>query len=301
MSNEQIIINTQAGTLNKKKKETMIKITWRRFVRNRLAVIGLITLSVITLAAIFAPTLATYDPTEQELLNKLAAPSSEHFLGTDDLGRDIYSRLLYGARVSLMVGFVSVSFAVIIGMIYGAVAGYYGGIIDNIMMRFVDVVIAFPLLFLLITVVTILKPSVFNIIAVLALLSWTGTARLVRGQFLSLKEREFTDAVRVIGASDFRIIFLHLLPNALAPVIVAATLGMGGMILTESGLSFLGLGVQPPTASWGNMLQGAQNFTVMLTAWWYPFFPGLMILITVLSLNFVGDGLRDALDPRLKD
>jgi peptide/nickel transport system permease protein len=291
----------KAGLVLPKKKETMASMTWDRFKRNKLAVTGAIILFLITTAALLAPVLATHDPAKLVLLDKLAAPSAEHYLGTDDLGRDIFSRLLYGARVSLMVGFTAVLGSVVIGTIYGAFSGYYGGRVDNIMMRIVDVVISFPSLFLLITVVTILEPSVFNIIAVLALLSWTGTARLVRGEFLSLKKRDFVDAVRTLGASDIRIIFLHILPNAMAPIIVAASLGMAGMILAESALSFLGLGIQPPQASWGNMLQGAQNFTVMLTAWWFPLFPGLMIFITVLCLNFVGDGLRDALDPRLKD
>ena len=285
----------------KPKKETIFKITVNRFKRNKLAVIGIILLFLITASAIFADVIATHDPIEQNLLNKFAPPSADNYLGTDNYGRDIFSRILYGGRVSLLVGFTAVSIAVTIGSIYGAIAGYYGGIIDNIMMRFIDIVIAFPFLFLLIIVVTILEPSVFNIIAVLGLLSWTGTSRLVRGEFLSLKKREFVEAARIMGASDFRIIFLHMLPNAMAPIIVAATLGMAGMIIAESALSFLGLGVQPPQASWGNMLYGAQSITVMIKAPWFPIFPGLMIFLTVLSLNFVGDGLRDSLDPRLRD
>jgi peptide/nickel transport system permease protein len=294
-------LQPNSGQIVPAKKTSMLAITWDRFKKNKLSLIGAILLIIISLAALFAPQLATHDPATQKLMERLAAPSAGHYLGTDDLGRDIFSRLLYGARVSLMVGFTAVIGAVFIGTVYGAIAGYYGGRVDNVMMRFVDVVISFPSLFLLITVVTILSPSVFNIIMVLALLGWTGTARLVRGEFLSLKKRDFVEAARALGASDLRIIFLHILPNAMAPIIVATSLGMAGTILAESALSFLGLGIQPPQASWGNMLQGAQNFTVMIKAWWYPLFPGLMIFVTVLALNFVGDGLRDALDPRMKD
>jgi peptide/nickel transport system permease protein len=284
-----------------KNKETMAQIAWKRFLKNKLSIFGAVLLIIIIMSAIFAPQLATHDPTKQDLLKRLAKPSMEHYLGTDDLGRDIFSRLLYGARVSLMVGFTAVAGSVTIGAIYGALSGFYGGRIDNVMMRVVDVIISFPSLFLLITVVTILEPSILNIILVFALLGWTGTARLVRGEFLSLKKRDFVDAARVLGASNMRIIFIHILPNSMGPIIVAASLGVASTILAESGLSFLGLGIQPPNASWGNMLQGAQNFTVMIKAWWYPLFPGLMILLTVLCLNFVGDGLRDALDPRSKD
>ena len=281
-------------------KTSMRKLIWERFVRNKLAVVGLVLLGLIVVLSLLAPVLATHDPAEQNLLYKLKPPSSEHLLGTDDLGRDIFSRLLYGGRVSLTVGLLAVLGSMTIGTTIGAIAGYYGGKIDNVLMRFVDVMIAFPQILLLIAVVSILKPSLQNMIIVLMVLGWTGTARLVRGEFLSLKNREFVLAARTIGMKDRRIIFSHILPNAMSPIIVAATLGIGGTILVESTLSFLGLGVQPPTASWGNMLQGAQSITILLTAPWYPIFPGLMILLTVLSINFIGDGLRDALDPRLK-
>lgn len=271
----------------------------RKFIKNRLALCGLLILMVIIFAAIFAPFLCQYSPTEQNLLLRLQPPSFEHFLGTDEYGRDIFSRLLYGARVSLLVGLSAVSGALFIGTVIGALAGYHGGWIDNILMRIVDLFNAFPSIFLLITIVTLLEPSLTNIVMVFILLGWTGTARLVRGEFLKLKEEEFVWAARSLGMSDIRIMFLHILPNAAAPIIVAATLGIGGVILAESGLSFLGLGIQPPIPSWGNMLQGAQSLSIMVLAPWYPLFPGLMILLTVLSFNFVGDGLRDALDPKL--
>lgn len=271
----------------------------KKFRKNRLALIGLVVLVGIIFAAIFAPFLCRYSPTEQNLLLRLQPPSSEHFLGTDEYGRDIFSRLLYGARVSLLVGLSAVSGALFIGTVIGALAGYHGGWIDNVLMRMVDLFNAFPSIFLLITIVTLLEPSLSNIVMVFILLGWTGTARLVRGEFLKLKEEEFVWAARSLGMSDARIMFLHILPNAAAPIIVAATLGIGGVILAESGLSFLGLGIQPPIPSWGNMLQGAQSLSIMVLAPWYPLFPGLMILLTVLSFNFVGDGLRDALDPKL--
>ncbi|TNJ65537.1 ABC transporter permease [Paenibacillus hemerocallicola] len=271
---------------------------WARFKQNKLAVISLFVMAAIILLALFAPLIATHDPAEQDLLNRLKPPSADHWFGTDDLGRDLFSRVLYGSRVSLSVGIFSVVFNVAIGVAVGALAGYYGGKLDSILMRFVDVMLAFPQLFLLITVVTILKPSLFNIIVVFVLFGWMGKARLLRGQIMSIKNREFVDAARTMGMSDFRIIFVHILPNAIAPVIVSATLQMGSMILTESSLSFLGLGIQPPHATWGNLLQSAQSLTIMLKAPWYPLIPGFMIFLTIMCFNFIGDGLRSALDSR---
>ena len=276
---------------------------WRiavaKFLQNRLAVIGLVLLVLVILSAVFAPWLSPHDPNFQLLRQRLAPPSAEFWLGTDHLGRDIFSRLLHAGRISLFVGFSAMLGAVVIGTAIGAVAGYYGGKIDAVLMRLVDIVISFPSIFLLIALIAILEPSIDKLILVFAFLSWTGTARLVRGEFLTLKQREFVLAARTIGMSTPRIIFGEILPNALGPIIVAATLSVGGFILAESALSFLGLGVQPPTASWGNMLTNAQGVGIFRTAWWYPTFPGLMILITVLSFNFVGDGLRDALDPNV--
>lgn len=282
------------------KPTSIYKIYAIKFLRNKLAVFGAIFLFIIISAALLAPFLFTQDPSKQVLTDRLVPPGSTYFLGTDSLGRDTYSRLLYGARVSLLVGFASVTGSIFIGTVIGAIAGYYGGKIDAFLMRFVDVVISFPSLFLLITLVTIFQPSLYTLILIFALFGWTGTARLVRGEFLSLRTREFVLAARTLGLRNTKIIFSHILPNAIGPIIVAATLGIGGVILAESALSYLGLGVQPPTPSWGNMLQEAQNLNIMMNAWWYPLFPGFMILLTVLSFNFVGDGLRDAFDPKIK-
>jgi peptide/nickel transport system permease protein len=276
---------------------------WRiaaaKFMQNRLAVVGLAVLLLVIASALLAPWLSVHDPNFQVLRERLAPPSAAHWLGTDHLGRDLFSRLLHAGRISLFVAFSAMLGSVVIGTAVGSVAGYYGGRIDALLMRFVDIVISFPSIFLLIALVAILEPTIDKLIFVFALLSWTGTARLVRGEFLTLKQREFVLAARTLGMSAPRIIFSEILPNAVGSIIVAATLSIGGFILAESGLSFLGLGVQPPTASWGNMLTNAQGVGIFRTAWWYPTFPGLMILITVLSFNFVGDGLRDALDPNV--
>lgn len=275
------------------------RITVAKFLQNRLAVIGLVLLAIVISSALLAPWLSPHDPNFQVLRERLAAPSAAHWLGTDHLGRDIFSRLLHAGRISLFVGFSAMLGAITIGTTLGAIAGYYGGRIDAVLMRLVDIVISFPSIFLLIALVAILDPTIDKLIIVFAFLSWTGTARLVRGEFLSLKNREFVLAARTLGMSAPRIIFGEILPNAMGPIVVAATLSVGSFILAESALSFLGLGVQPPTASWGNMLTNAQGVGIFRNAWWYPTFPGLMILITVLSFNFVGDGLRDALDPNV--
>ena len=285
----------------KKKPDTLTKITINKFMKNKLAVIGAVLLFIIITLALFAPLIAQFEPQKQSLLNKLQTPGGEHWLGTDRYGRDVFARILFGARVSLLVGFASVAGSITIGTVIGAVAGYFGGKIDAVLMRIVDVIISIPTIFLLITLVTIFQPGVDKLILIFALTGWTFTARLVRGEFLSLRTREFVLASKTIGTRSHTIIFSHILPNAMGPIIVSATLGVGGVILAESALSYLGLGIQPPTPSWGNMLQDAQNFTIMLKHWWYPLFPGLMILITVLSFNFVGDGLRDALDPKTLD
>lgn len=282
------------------KPETLRKIFYDKFVQNKLAVIGFFLIIVIIGMAIFAPWIAPYDPSDQNLANQLAAPSKDHIFGTDDLGRDTFSRVLYGARVSLTVSFVAVIGMKSIGVLVGSLAGYFGGLLDAFLMRVVDVLISFPQIFLLITLISVLEPSIWIIIFVFTFFSWMGTARLVRGEFLTLRSREFVLAARTLGIRTWRIIFFHILPNAVGPIIVSSTLSIGGVILAESALSYLGLGIQPPTPSWGNMLQGAQDFNIMQNAWWYPLFPGLMILITVLAFNFVGDGLRDAFDPKDK-
>src|SRR5690606_5002745 len=285
----------------KEKPDTLTKIFFRKFRKNKLAVVGAIVLLMIIVASYSAPLIAPYAYDHIDLLKKLKAPGSEYLLGTDRYGRDILTRLLYGGRVSLTVALASVLGAIIIGTTVGAIAGYFGGIIDAILMRLVDVIISIPSFFLLITVVTIFKPSVTNLVLVFALTTWTGTARLVRGEFLSLRSREFVLASKSIGTKSYKIIFSHILPNAMGPIIVAATLLVGQVILTEAALSYLGLGVNPPTPTWGNMLQDAQSLTIMIQAPWYPIFPGVLILITVLCFNFVGDGLRDALDPKVNE
>lgn len=271
---------------------------WRRFKRNRLALTGGIVVLLLFIVAIASPLIAPYDPNAIDVRNILEPPGLSHLFGTDDLGRDILSRVIYGSWVSLLVGFVAVGIATVIGIIVGASAGYYGGWVDTVIMRFVDTMLSIPTFFLILAVITFLDSSIWNIMAVIGFTSWMGVARLVRAEFLSLKEREFVLAARALGASDVRIIVRHILPNALSPVFVSAVLGVAGAILTESVLSFLGIGVQPPTASWGNILTaGKDNIEI---AWWISVFPGLAILITVLAYNLLGEGIRDAIDPRLK-
>ena len=272
----------------------------RAFSRNPSAVTGLIVIVGLYLTAVVTPLVAPFDPTAQGDLvtERLAGLSARHPLGTDHFARDVLSRLLYGARISLLIGFVAVGISVTIGTALGAVAGYLGGWFDAVIMRFVDMVISFPRLILLITIIALFQPSIFLIVSVLGLTLWPSTARIVRGEILSLREREFVQAAEALGYSKRRIILRHLIPNALAPVIVTATLGIGNTIVLEAGLSFLGLGVQPPTPSWGTMVaDGRDN---LLGAWWLSTFPGLAIVFTVLSFNLVGDGLRDALDPRMR-
>ncbi len=271
---------------------------WGRFTSNLLAVTGLVMVLLLACLAVAAPLLSPYDPQAIDTYHILEPPSASHPLGTDSLGRDCLSRLLYGAKISLLVGFVAVGIATLVGTLLGAVAGYYGGWIDSLIMRFVDVMLCFPAIFLIMAVIAFLEPSIWNIMAVIGLTGWMGVARLVRAEFLSLKKRDFVLAARVMGASDMRIVFSHILPNALAPVLVSATLGVGSAILTESALSFLGIGVQAPTPSWGNMLtEGKDNLEI---AWWLSLYPGLAILLTVLAYNLLGEGLRDALDPKSK-
>ena len=264
---------------------------------NRLAMAGLAVVLCLVVVALLAPWLATHDPNQIDVDAILLPPSLDHFLGTDELGRDVYSRMLYGARVSLQVGLVAAGLATLVGVVLGALAVYYGGWVEAGIMRFTDMMLCFPTFFLILAVIALLEPNIMNIMAVIGLTSWMGVARLVRAEFLSLKERDFVAAARSLGAGDLRIIFRHILPNAMAPVLVTLTLGVAGAILTESGLSFLGLGVQPPSPSWGNILtQGKANIEI---AWWLSFFPGLAILVTVLGYNLLGEGIRDALDPRL--
>ncbi len=286
-------------TQNTKKYESLWQITVRQFKKNKLAVIGLTIFMLFVLIAILAPVLAPYDPTEIDLFKVHQAPDREHLLGTDELGRDVLSRLLYGARITLLVGVSSMIFSVLLGTVVGAVGGYYGGLIDNILMRITDVTLSFPSIILLIIIAAYFKTTVLGMVVILGLTGWMGIARLIRGEFLSLKQKEYVIASQAIGNRDFRTIFKHILPNATAPLIVAATLRVGYSILFESALSWLGIGIKPPTPTWGNMLSNAQSD--IFQAPWLAVWPGVMIFLTVLTINFIGDGLRDALDPKLKN
>jgi peptide/nickel transport system permease protein len=271
---------------------------WKRFSKNKIALAGSCVVILLFIISILAPWIAPYDPNEINLTMVLSAPSAKHLCGTDQLGRDVLSRMIWGARISLKVGFVATGIAILIGAILGALAGYYGKWVDAVIMRFVDIMLCFPTFFLILAVIALLEPSIWNIMIIIGLTGWMGVTRLVRADFTSLKERDFVLAAKAIGAGDLRIIFIHILPNAMASVLVAATLGVAGAILTESALSFLGIGVQPPTPSWGNILTaGKDNIDI---AWWLSLYPGLAILITVLGYNLLGEGIRDSLDPRLR-
>jgi peptide/nickel transport system permease protein len=290
-----------------REQQTMRQLIWRSYRRHKPAMIGTIIVLVFALAAIFAPYISPWDPKKTNLDAMLQPPSAEHIMGTDELGRDLLTRILYGGRVSLSIGVMAMALAVVVGAIVGGVAGFYGGWVDNVLMRFTDMMLAFPQLFILIILALALRDipiealrgtafaSVFSIVLVIAVLAWMRVARLVRASFLSLKEKEFIEAARSCGVSNLRIMIRHLLPNAMSPIIVAATFRVATSIITESGLSYLGFGVQPPTPTWGNMLKNAQD--QMTRAPWTAIFPGLMIFIAVIAINFIGDGLRDALDP----
>jgi peptide/nickel transport system permease protein len=309
-SAESTLIGAADRQLADEPARGQLQIFWRRFRKHKLAMVSAFYLIVLILAAIFAPVVAPHDPYATDLqlarFGRPASPSLEHPFGSDQLGRDLLSRVIYGARVSLMVGFVATGLAIAVGTLFGAVAGYLGKWVDMLVMRFADVLLAFPpLLFSMAALASFdgTSRTVVHIAVVLAIIGWMNVARLVRGEFLVLRTREYTEAARAVGASAPSIIFRELLPNALGPVIVAASLGIPAAILTESALSFLGFGIQPPRPSWGNMISGtggSDTFAMMrdFNAWWMGFFPGLAIATTVLAFNFFGDGLRDALDPR---
>ncbi len=263
---------------------------------NPLSKAGFIIIVVVFLLAMLAPLIAPYDPDDINVKVILIAPTWQHWMGTDGLGRDVLSRMLFGGRISLLVGLVAVGISTVIGIILGAIAGYYRGWVDTVIMRLVDVMLSIPSFFLILAVIAFLTPSIINVMIVIGLTSWMGVTRLVRAEFLSLSGREFVQASRALGAKDARLIFTHLLPNSLTPIIVSSVLGVAGAVLMESGLSFLGLGVQAPQASWGNILTDGKDYIQF--AWWLSLFPGLAILITVLGYNLLGEGLRDALDPR---
>lgn len=279
-------------------KSYFYTVVWKQLRNNRFAMTGATIVLSLFVLSLLAPYITPYAPDDLDAYNVLIPPCAAHWLGTDELGRDVLTRIIYGARISLKVGFVSVGIAVLAGSVAGLCAGYYGGWIDQVIMRFVDIMLCFPTFFLILAVIALLEPSIWYIMIIIGLTGWMGVARLVRAEVLSLRERDFVMAARGIGASDARIIFRHILPNAMSPVLVAATLGVAGAILTESALSFLGIGVQPPTPSWGNMLTAGKDYLEF--AWWLSLFPGLAILVTVIAYNLVGEGLRDALDPKIK-
>lgn len=273
-----------------------LEMSFERFRGHRLAMVALVIVLVLVLLAAFAPIVSPYDPNKTDLSSIFEAPSVAHPMGTDSLGRDLATRVLFGGRVSLAVGLLAALLALTLGTLVGAVAGFYGGLVDGLLMRLVDVLLSIPRLFLLVLLAVVFGGSVLTVILVLAALSWMRTSRIVRATVLSLKSREFVEAARSIGARDACIVIRHLLPNTVAPIVVAATLGVAGAIIAESTLSFLGLGIQKPTSTWGNMLTDAT--TDMSQAPWVAIFPGIAIFLAVVSINFVGDGLRDALDPR---
>lgn len=288
-----------AGTAVKKKKQRSQRAeVWRRFKKSRTALIGFALLALILLTAIFADFIAPRAYDEMNLLNRRQAPSREHLMGTDHMGRCIFSRVVYGTRISLVVGFFAVLISAIIGGATGAISGFYGGRVDNLIMRGVDIILSIPPILLAIAIVSAFGGSLVNVMIAIAIGYTPRFARVVRGSVMTIKEDEFVDAARVLGASDYRIITKHIMPNAFAPIIVQGTLFVAMAILQAAGLSFIGLGAQPPTPEWGAMLSSGQNY--IRDAWWMSVFPGLAIAVTVLSLNLLGDGLRDALDPRLK-
>lgn len=263
----------------------------RNLRKNKLFLFGAFLVLGLILCALCASYIAPFSPDAIDVDNILARPCARHVMGTDSLGRDLFTRMLFGARVSLKVGFIAVGISVLVGIIFGSIAGFYGGLIDSLIMRFVDLMLCFPTFFLILSAVAILEPSIVNIMIIIGLTSWMGVARIVRAQILSLKEREFIQAAKIIGASNARIIIRHLLPNSLGPVLVTAILGIASAILVESSLSFLGIGVQPPTPSWGNILIEAKS--TLGIAWWLTVYPGLAIFITILGYNMLGEGLRD--------
>jgi peptide/nickel transport system permease protein len=277
---------------------TPLRLAARRFGANRLAVAALWTIAALYAAALLAPVLAPFDPDalDDVLRRRYLPPSLTHPFGTDEFGRDLFSRAVYGARVSLSVGLLAVVLATVIGTLYGAVSAWVGGVADNVLMRLIDVLNSFPTMFLLLMLVAVFEVDVGMMILILAFTAWQGTARFIRGEILSLKEREFVEGARAIGLPGHLVLIRHLIPSALSPVLVSAALMVSGMIFAESGMSFLGIGIRPPTPTWGNML--SQGEDALLVAWWIAFFPGVLLSVTILSFNLLADGLRDALDPK---
>ena len=283
----------------KSRKTSQFREIWRRLKRNRAAIVGGIIVLLFVATAILAPWLSPYHPNEGDLTKRLKAPDREHLLGTDPLGRDLLSRVIYGARISHQIQLVAVVIAMVVGIILGMVGGYYGGTFDHLIMRLMDILLAFPGIFLAIAIIAVLGPGLTNLMLAAGIYSIPQFARIVRGSVLSLKEKEFVEAAKAVGEKDFNILFRYLLPNSMAPIIVQTTLRMATVLLTASGLSFLGLGVQPPTAEWGAMLSNARAY--LITAPHVATVPGLAIMLVVMGFNLFGDGLRDSLDPRLRD
>ena len=274
---------------------------WKRYRRHKMAVVGLSFMILLLFIAIFAPFLGTIDPTRTSLMDSLKPPSRDHWLGTDLSGRDVWSRVAYAARISLIAGVASTLLASLIAIILGTVSGYYGGIVDNVIMRITDVIMCIPDLIIIMALVSVLGPGLINIVIAIGVLGWTGKTRLLRAQILAVREKEYVTAARCSGASNRRIMLRHVLPNSFSPLLVAGTLSVAGAILTEASLSFLGFGILPPTPSWGEMLNAARSFTRLQENPWIWMPPGIMILLTVLAINFIGDGLQDSLDPRQKE
>ena len=271
----------------------------KRLLRNKAAVFGLVIIVLMFLCALVAPLIVTYDYAEQDLPSMLQPPSKAHLFGTDEFGRDIFSRVIYGSRVSLKVGFLAVGISLFVGLLLGSIAGYYGRILDSVICALVDIALAFPMTLLAIAIIAILGPGLFNVCLAIALSSWGSFARIARGQFLSLKNQEFIEAAKILGYSDSRIIFRHILPNSLAPLVVLTTLEVTKAIIVEATLSFLGLGIQPPLPSWGSIMSSGRSF--LFDAPWITVFPGVMIILVVMGFNLFGDALRDTLDPRLRN
>ena len=289
--------NSNAVSEKKLKSESLWTISFRRLRKSRTAVLGIIIIILFTLIAFFAPYIAPYDPLEQNFIKSFRAPSAEHYLGTDEFGRDIFSRILYGARISLQIGFIAVFISLVVGVSVGLAAGYYGGWIDMVVMRVMDLMLSFPYILLALVIMSILGPGIYNAMIAIGIVYVPQYARIVRSSVLSVKKKEYVMAARALGASDFRIILKHVFLNSMAPIIIQTTLSIGRAIINAAGLSFLGLGAQPPTPEWGAMLSNGQDF--LRNAPWIATFPGIAIALLVLGFNLVGDGFRDAFDPRL--
>ena len=310
VTEKNLEIEKKPVNMNNNEAEQEILSPWKRFVRNfkknKVSIVGLIILIIMILSALLAPILTPYDPYEMDYSKINEPPSKEHWLGTDEVGRDYLTRILYGGRVSMKVGLFAVIIEIIIGALIGGLAGYYGGWVDNILMRFSEIVMSFPFLPLAITISAVIGTKVepqrrmYIVMMIIGFLSWPGLARMVRGQILSLREQEFVQAARALGIRDSKIILRHLIPNTVGYIIVSATLGMAGAIMSESGLSFLGLGVTPPTPTWGNLIQNAREVYILRNRMWLWLPPGVCIFLAVMSINLLGDGLRDAIDPKSK-